>query len=169
MIFCVLKYKKRGEIMSKTKKIVYTITSSLIVLFALAFCILDWKLKIDFGYHPILSFLFVIFAGFGIVVLVLAFQAKSPWFFFTSAIMVGLSVFYVMFYYTRYWVAIIVTVGIWALFAILSIVICGNTTENIALNKSPDYKDYKQRRAEKLEAEANKPEEELPEIKSFKK
>ena len=44
----------------------------------------------------------------------------------------------------------------------------GNKTESIALNDSPDYKNYKERREEKLKAEQEKGEEELPEIKSFK-
>ena len=45
--------------------------------------------------------------------------------------------------------------------------VCGNKTEQ-ALNKDPEYKNYNQRRAEKLEQEKNLPKEELPEIKSFK-
>ena len=44
----------------------------------------------------------------------------------------------------------------------------GNHTEEIALNKSPDYKNYEQRKAEREKAEAESEPEQLPEIKSFK-
>lgn len=46
--------------------------------------------------------------------------------------------------------------------------VAGNQTEEISLNKSPDYKNYQERKAEKLAKEEEKVEEELPTLKSFK-
>jgi hypothetical protein len=51
--------------------------------------------------------------------------------------------------------------------ALLSLAVCGNKTENIALNKDPEYKDYKTRMAEKKAQEDNEVKEEVK-IKSFK-
>ena len=64
--------------------------------------------------------------------------------------------------------AVISLIVVWAIFAIVSIIICGNQTENIALNKSSNYKDYKQRKVEKEESEKEKGKEEIPTLKSFK-
>ena len=45
--------------------------------------------------------------------------------------------------------------------------VAGNQTEEISLNKSPDYKNYKERKAEK-QANEVETKEELPTLKSFK-
>ena len=47
---------------------------------------------------------------------------------------------------------------------IFSLIIAGNKTEDIALNKSSDYKNYKERKLPKSQSQ----EEKLPELKSFK-
>ena len=43
----------------------------------------------------------------------------------------------------------------------------GSQTENVALNNSPEYKTYEERKAEEENAKTEE-KEELPEIKSFK-
>lgn len=150
------------------KKKGYLLSSILIILSALVFCVLDWTLVLNFCLHPITNFLFVLFIGFGFLTLILAVKNKSPWFFFVSAIFLGLSAFYVSIFYVVYWVSIIITISLLAVFVILSLIICGSKTEDIALNKSPDYKNYQQRKEEKAILESEKPQEDIPVIKSFK-
>ena len=70
--------------------------------------------------------------------------------------------------YIIWWVALVILVVTVMIFPVISIIVCGNKTEDIALNKSEDYKNYEQRKAEKEAEEAAKEPEPLPEIKSFK-
>ena len=90
--------------------------------------------------------------------------------FFLSSILLGLAFVYAFCCSVpeQWWISLIVVAVIWLIFAILSIMSAGNHTEEIALNKSPDYKNYEQRKAEREKAEAESEPEQLPEIKSFK-
>ncbi|MBE7089903.1 MAG: hypothetical protein E7362_03765 [Clostridiales bacterium] len=155
--------------MSKNRKIL-GISSIAIFVVALAVMLMDWFIPLNLLFHPAANFAAILFLGFGIMTLVLAFRNKSPWFLFLSAILVGLCLLYVLLYVLLpdWWIAVVVVVAVWAIYAILSVTLFGNKTEAIALNKSPEYKNYEQRKAEKEEAEANKEEEPLPELKSFK-
>ena len=54
------------------------------------------------------------------------------------------------------------------LFWLLSITVYSKKLTLVFDNEKPDYKNYEQRKAEKQAEEANKKEEELPKIKSFK-
>lgn len=68
----------------------------------------------------------------------------------------------------KWWVVVIISL---ALLTVLTLCLMGVYSKQLVVvpdNASPDYKDYKTRTEEKLAAEKNKPEEELPEIKSFK-
>ena len=102
--------------------------------------------------------------------LVLAFKNRSPWYFFLSVILFGLAALYITLQYIVWWLCLIVIVVLVAVTAITSIMVAGNQTENIALNKSPDYKTFDERKAEEKAKEANeeKVEKPLPKIKSFK-
>lgn len=157
--------------MKNKKNLVLGTVSICIFLFSLTFAILNAAIPFDFLTHPILNFLLCLFVGFGTVALVLAFKNRSPWYFFLSAALLGLSVLYVTLnlLWSLWWLCIIIFVVLLAIFAIISIMVAGNKTEDIALNKSPDYKTFEQRKAEEKEKEegekANKP---LPKIKSFK-
>ena len=51
---------------------------------------------------------------------------------------------------------------------LLSLIVNGNKTEDIALNDNDDYKNYQERKAEEEAKKLNEEKEELPEIKSFK-
>lgn len=157
--------------MFKKLKTVVGISSIAIVVLALTFMIVDWAVPLNLFTHPVLNFLAIIFIGFGIMTLVLAFMKKSQWFIFLSAILTGLFALYLLLNLlglNAWWIAVVIMVAIWIIYAILSITVFGYKTENIAKNKSPEYKNYEQRKAEKAAAEAEKEEEPLPEIKSFK-
>ena len=102
--------------------------------------------------------------------MVLAFKNASPWFFFVSAILLGIAAFYVLIQYVAWWICLIIVFVDWGIFAVTSYMVAGNQTENIALNKSPDYKTFEERKAEEKakEEKEEKPEKPLPQIKSFK-
>ena len=157
--------------MKTTKnRMILGVCSIAIFVLALAFMIIDWVLPLGFLVHPVLNCVAILFLGFGIMTLVLAFKKKSPWYMFLSAGLIGLVALYVLLarVLSAWWIELVVTLAIFAIFAILSVTMFGNKTEDIALNKSPEYKNYEQRKAEKQAAEAEKEEEPLPEIKSFK-
>lgn len=151
-----------------TSKLVALYISIGIFVIALAFMICDWAIPISLLYHPVLNFVSIIFIGFGIMALIYGFKRKVPFYFFLSALLLGLVVFYVLFYYLVWWIGLIAFVVISFIISIFSFIVVGNKTEEIALNKSPEYKNYKERQAEKDAIEASKDAEELPEIKSFK-
>lgn len=158
--------------MKNKKNLLLGIISICIFVFALTFTILNAVLPFKFLTHPALNFFLCLFVGFGIMTLVLAFKNRSPWFFFLTAILLGLSALYVTLYYltSLWWLCIIIFVVILAVVALTSIMVAGNKTEEIALNKSPDYKTFEQRKTEEQEKDANteKTEKPLPQIKSFK-
>lgn len=139
-----------------------------ILMLSLVFALLDALIPLKIWIHPALNFLFALCIGFGIMTLVLAFAKKSPWFFFLSATLLGLAFFYVLMQYIAWWIVLIILVVVLAIFAVVSIIISGNQTENIALNKSSDYKNYEQRKAEEQKKENTEDEKPLPELKSFK-
>ena len=151
----------------KKSKFVITIAviSVVILLISLTITLLDALIPWGLWVHPVLNFLFFNFVGFGIITAITAFKKSSPAYWSLSAIMLGLCCFYVVMQYTFWWIALIATIVLWLVFTIISVVVFGNKTEEIALNKSSDYKDYEQRKKEK---EENKEKEPLPEIKSFK-
>ena len=150
------------------RQLTISIVSLAILLASIVFLLLDVLLPIGLWTHPALNFFFVMFLGFGVLSLVLGFSNSSPWFFFLSGLQLGLCIVYALIQYVDWWVAVLVAVGIWIIFAIISFIKAGNKTEEIAMNTSPDYKNYQQRKAEKAELEASKQPEELPTLKSFK-
>ncbi len=154
---------------SKKQKIV-SVFSILIILISLAVMLCDFLIPLNFWTFPLLNFLFCLFVGFGLLGLGLGFVNRSPWYFFISSTLLGLALFYAIIQYVIWWICIVIFFVLLAVVAIVSFMTAGNKTEDVALNKSPEYKNYEQRRAEKLEAEAKaeQEKEELPEIKSFK-
>ena len=157
--------------MKNGKNLVLGIVSITILVASLAFALVDAFLPLNLWVHPILNFFFGIFAGFGVTVLVLAIKDKATWYFFISAILLALAVLYVLIAYSVVWWTIIISIAVLlAVFAIVSVMVAGNMTEDISLNKSPDYKTFEQRKAEEKEKEQNQEKEEkpLPELKSFK-
>ena len=162
--------------MNKSKKnLVVGIISILILLIALAFAIINGVQPVDIWgntkpitfFTHVLDFFFVAFLGFGVMCTVFGFSKKSPWFIFIATCLISLSLVYLFIHFAFWWLMFVVIFVFVAIMVILSIMVCGNKTEQ-ALNKDSEYKNYNQRRAEKLEQEKNLPKEELPEIKSFK-
>ena len=157
------------------KKVVIGVSSIVILVLALVFAIVNGIQPVDvwghaqpigFGWH-VLDFLLVLCIGFGVLCAVLGFSGKSAWYVFLSTGLLTLGLLYLLLYLVFWWIAIIILFVFVAVMCILYVTICGSKTE-FAVNKDPDYKNYEQRKAEKDALEASKPEEELPEIKSFK-
>lgn len=146
------------------------IASIAILVVSLIITLCDALVPLDIWVHPILTFLFCAFVGFGVLLIVCAFIKHSPFYFFLSAAFLGLALFYAVINYTEWWIALIALFVTWGVFACLSFLVNGNKTEDIVLNKSENYKNYEQRRAEKQAAEASEEAnpKELPKIKSFK-
>lgn len=152
----------------KTSKnrVILGITSIIIFVLATVLMIVDWAVPLNLFTHPVLNFVAVLFLGFGIISLVLSLKKKLVWFLFLSAILIGFFALYILLnVLDAWWIALVIMVAIWAVFAIISVMVFGNITENISINKSPDYKTYHERKAEQKEETE---EETLPEIKSFK-
>ncbi len=151
-------------------QLVTSIASIAIFLISLAVMICDFVIPLDLWTHPILTFIFCLSVGFFVLSILLGMVKKSVWYLFLGAICVTFSIIYPFAHTDFWWIGIIVTIVSWALIAIISYILMGSRTEDIALNKSPEYKNYKQRAAEKQEAEKAEQElqEELPQIKSFK-
>jgi predicted membrane protein len=144
------------------------VVSIIILLVSLTITLCD-ALIIDFDLwvHPILTFLFFVASQLGLFVLVKGVNNKSPWQFFLSCGLLSLALLYVLIQYVFVWLAIVIVIVFVGVMALLSLAVCGNKTENIALNKDPEYKDYKTRMAEKKAQEDNEVKEEVK-IKSFK-
>lgn len=145
------------------------VISLCIVLASFAVMILDFAIPLNLWYHPVLNFIFCLFIGFGVFCVTLGVIKKSPWYFFLSAGQLVLALIYLLvFYKVNPLITVVSAIVLAAVVCLSSLIVCGNKTEDIALNKSDDYKNYEQRRAEKEKAEAEKEPEKLPEIKSFK-
>ena len=135
--------------MASRKNLILGVISIAILLVSLAVMLLDIFVPLNFWTHPSLTFFFCAFVGFGITCFVLGFLNKSTWFFFLSSILLGLALFYAMMQYVAWWVGLIIVLVLWIIFAVLSVISLGKKTE-YADNDNPDYKDYKQRREEKI-------------------
>jgi fatty acid desaturase len=154
---------------SKSKMCV-GITAIAILLVSLTITLLDVLIPLNFWIHPVLTFFFCAFLGLGVLSVTFGFVKRTSWFVFVGAILFSLSVFYAVFnLISLWWVGLIVALVILVVFAIVGFMAFGNKNEIVDNDSNnAEYKDYKQRRAEKLEAEKNAEPEELPEIKSFK-
>ncbi len=153
---------------SKNQKIL-AIVSIFVLLISVALMLIDFFTEFSFGYHPLLTFVFSLTVGFGIMCLALGLAKKSSWQFFLSAVLLGLASLYIFIIYIEmWWICLVLLAVIWGVLAIVCFMIGGNKTEDIALNEKEDYKDYKQRREEKKIEEEFAPKEELPKVKSFK-
>ncbi len=153
-----------------SKNTIIYIVMLCIVLSSLALLIVDVTASLSFGIHPAVNFAFFLTVDFGALCLVLGFLNKSPWFFFLSSPLLSLSLTYILVCCELvWWLVLILAIFLFVIICLLSLIVAGNKTENIALNKSPEYKNYVDRKAEKEQAEAEEAKEELPEIKSFGK
>ena len=142
-----------------------------IIIACLSFClmILDWAIPLNIWIHPILTFVFANFLGFGILLYATALIKRCPAYLFVAAMLLGLAILYILMCIGLAWFYALIAfiVVLFITFVIDYLVVGGFKTEH-ADNKSHHYKNYKQRIAEKEEQEKNIEKEELPEIKSFK-
>ena len=97
---------------------------------------------------------------------------KYVWHIFCGAGLFILALFYAGFDVFKFdwWINLIIAFALIFVFVGISVIIAGKKTEEIALNDHVEYKDYKQRQAEKLEAEklAESEQGPMPELKTFK-
>ena len=152
----------------KTKKLIIPVLSVAVLIISLAIMLCDIFIPLNFWTHPVLNFLFCLAIGFGVMCMGLGFARSSVWYFFLSAVLIGLALIYALLQYILWWIGVIVVCVVLIIFSILSIISAGYKTEEIAINKSPKYKNYFQRKEEKEQKEAQAEPEKLPEIKSFK-
>ncbi len=150
------------------KQLTIAIVSILVFVGSLTFLLCDLLVPLNLWTHPVLNFLLMLFLGFGITCLVLAICNRQTWYFFLSTGLLALSVLYITIQYLYFWVVLIITFVFIAIMAIVCFIFARNKTEDIALNKSPDYKNYYQRKAEEEKRKIEQELEKLPEIKSFK-
>ena len=160
------------------KQMCISIASICVLLVATVVMVLDFVIPLNFWVHPVLTFFFIAFAGFGIMCVIVGVTTKSTAYYCVGGVLLTLALFYMLFciiftaglgLVVALPVAIIVPLVILAIILIVAFMQNGNKTEAIALNREgSDYKDYKERRAEKQALEAEKEPEEMPEIKSFK-
>ncbi len=144
------------------------VVSILTLLISLAITVCDAVIEgFDFWTHPILNFLFFVATLYGVYVLIKGIFTRNPWQFFISGILLSLALLYALLHYLFIWLTLVILFCFIAIIALTSLAVCGNKTENIAKNKSPDYKDYKTRMAEKNKQENEETHEEVV-IKSFK-
>ena len=132
-------------------RLIFGVISIVILLTSLVITLIDALVPLRLWTHPILNFFFFMFSMYGIVAFVYGIIKESPWWFFICSILLGLSVFYVLMQYVKWWLALIVVIVVIAVVAILSFVFLGNKTEEIALNESADYKTYKERKEQTKE------------------
>ncbi len=153
------------------KQLAYALSTLAVFLIALILTVLEWCKIFTLCSHPVFMFFLVVSAGLGVLATVRAFTEKSPFFFFLAAVLFMYLVSYCLadFVHMIWWLIAIVAIVIAVVFVVFSFITAGNKTEQIALNKSPDYKNYEQRRAEREEKEKTEEENYVPpEIKSFK-
>lgn len=109
--------------------------------------------ELKFGI-PVVNFFFYLFTGFALISYGIAIKNKKPQYFFLGAILATLCVIYLFILLKIvWWIILLSCIVVIALSILLSYLIAGNQTEDIALNKSPEYKNYKERQAEKEEKE----------------
>lgn len=148
----------------------YLLCGIAIIVLSVAFMVLNLLLFKDFLVHPVLNAVALSALLFAIVSYVKAYTAKAPVYFMLGGILLGFVVLYVLLalFIEVWWVAVIVAAALFMITALISYYIAGNKTEEIALNKSPEYKNYQERMKEKYEQAEKEDKKELPEIKSFK-
>ena len=124
--------------MALTKKSrLYLLFGIAIIVLSVAFMIINLFAFEDFLVHPVLNAVALAALSFAVVSFVKAFSAKAPVFFMLGGILTGLVVLYVLLALIKdyWWVAVVITIALWFITALLSMIIVGNKTEEISLNK----------------------------------
>lgn len=136
----------------------------------ITYVILKAGVKNFYTYPSLFSFA-LFFSLFGVSYLVITILKKDAISYYASAlsIVVGLVLFLIT-AKVNAWIIIAVAVVLLIVAFLLGMVFSAEklTAPMIAKNETDDYKNYEERRAEAEKNKAEKPEEELPEIKSYK-
>lgn len=148
----------------------YLIISLISVVLSVAFMVVNYLAFPSFLVHPVLNSVALLFFVLSLTSLTAAVKEKAPIYFLLGGVLLSLVILYVLLalFIELWWIAVVCTIAVLVVVMLLSYIIVGNKTEEIALNKSKDYKDYLHRKEEKEKAEESKEKQELPEIKSFK-
>ena len=152
--------------MKNKVSVITAVASVCVLLVSLTVTLLDALIPLSIWDHPVLTLLFCLCCGFGVIALVLGIVKKSPWFTFLSSILLGLAIFYAVAHYVIWWLCLIVVLVFWIIMALVSFLRSGNRTESIALNRDENGNIVKMNY--KIDGDKPAEEKELPEIKSFK-
>lgn len=141
-----------------------------VIVLSVAFMVVNFLAFPDFLVHPVLNAVALASVLFAVTSYIKACSEKAPVYFMLGGILLGVVILYVLLslFIELWWIAVVVTVALWLITGLTSYAIVGNKTEEIALNKSPEYKNYEERMKEKYAKAEEEDKKELPEIKSFK-
>lgn len=114
--------------------------------------------------HPILTFVLCAAALFGLYCYVLFILSKSAPGAFFGAVLLSVFAVLVLVHYEFWWIVFVIVPVFCVITALLSYLIRGNKTDEIAENDKDGYKTYEERKKQ----ESDDTEEKLPELKSFK-
>ena len=155
---------------AKNSQKIYLIIALISVILSVAFMVVNYLVFPLFLVHPVLNAIALLSLILSITSFVVAIKNKAPVYFMLGGFLLSLVTLYLLLALVieLWWIAVVCTVAVLVVTMLLSYIVAGNKTEDIALNKSPEYKNYEQRKAEKEALEKGKEPEELPEIKSFK-
>lgn len=154
----------------KITRMIFAIFALLITVASVVVSIVDGLNEWEIAVHPILTFLFLMLSGFGLLFLFSGFARRYPWHILIGSVIFFFALLYALIdvFTIKWWIILIVMIAYVFVAFSLTFIISGNKTEDIALNNHVEYKNYKQRREEKLKLEEEQQNVELPEIKSYK-
>lgn len=149
----------------------YIISAGIVLVSFVLFMLLEFDV-ISFGTKWVFPWFFVFLAiGFGLFFMVKAFMSRNKLnFIFVSTALMLFALIYILAALTRMEWYIILVCALAYLFFMFFIGLAAGVgrTYDKPDNEQEGYKTYFERKAEREAAEKNEPEEELPEIKSFK-
>lgn len=153
----------------KSIRLIFAVCTLLITVASTVVAIIDGVKEWQIAVHPILTFLFLMLSGFGLLFLISGFVRRYPWHVFIGAGITFIALLYGLIdvFSVEWWIILIVMLAYVFIAFSLSFIIAGNKTEDIALNNHVEYKNYKQRKEEKLKLEQEDEQVELPKIKSY--
>ena len=124
----------------------------IIVVVSLALMIITLILPIEKRVmHPLLFFVYSLSIGFGVMSLCYGIIRKSPVPFFlaTLPLLITLTISLIVFAKLIWWAILVSDVVLLFVVMLISLILNGNRTEQIALNTDPNYKTFKEKEAEK--------------------
>lgn len=137
---------------------------------ALTLAIIDGIEEYAITSHPVLTFFFILVAGIAVSLLLSFLAFRNTWHGFLGFIVAFFALLYAFIDVIKleWWIILISMIAYIFVASAVVILFNGNKTEDLALNEHKEYKNYKERQAEKEALEAEQSVEPLPEIKTFK-